>query len=793
MRIRFPAIAVSTSQETPVWRLWVFVVLLLTVVTVSPWFTALFFPPASTVVSTVITLLCMMAIRYRRLPVSAANPVVWALVLAAYMALTNLWAASALLSIQVTAMQVSAILFFVAVSQWGMRVGRLYTVAASIVGIALYIYGMGAEVGWWKAVDAVYGKHLLASVFEYHNTFGAIELAIAVFAVLARPTNKPHWGGNALAWVTFIIGLDAVLGSYSRVAWAFTPFALIAAFWIKARLEKSLWPVGVGVMSLIVSAASGVYAIKVLETASSKDFVLSALMAICGSAVLTVVETKYSGIIVSKNKLRITAGLFVVLIAAGLYILRHHLAHSAASITARLHSISLSSVSLQERFYYYRNALAIWKSSPVFGSGGATWTAKYQAFQTLPYVSEQVHSSVLDQLLNGGVIGLALELTVFALALATVVRGAQRLVNKEQRALLLASFMAAAVMLAHSCVDFDFAFGFYQYMFWGFLGLAMSMAFVALTLPETISKTPVSSATSGTEWKKMRDDNALRIARDKRLTQLKRSTIAVAAAVGGVTLALSGTLAAAQILTGDSTQPGQTIDSQLNLTQMASTLAPYSPDPYLSLAQYDMETAQSAQDPSLYRQAWNNVSAAAAVGPWDPTVQTRAAILAYNLGNGSAAVKFAQRAYRDAPFSSLGFRTLLGLTMWNGAATLKTNPQAGRAELQRVQYLYRLFVQQSKIVNLALFPTAIPLRNDAPIQVYRGASDYLLGHYRQSLAVMNPFLKLDRDQAAVNIYEIVTVLDDAKLHIATKASVFFKKQILANASVAAEYTYLLHA
>jgi len=839
---------VSKQDAEFVWRYWIFMALFLTVTAVSPWFIALFFAPISIVFATVITLLCLIAIRYRSLSVEPGNPVLWALIFAAYTVLTNLWAASLFESVQVTVLQASALLFFVAVSQRGRRIVSLVALIMPALGIALYVYGMGAEVGWWNALDAVYGKHLLASVFEYHNTFGAVELAITAFALVARPLiqhsrfergmlkqNWLAWATQALAWLAVVIGLDAVLGSYSRAVWALTPFALIAALWIRAKLEKSLWPVVSGVIALIVAVGSGIYAIKVLETGIAKDFLISILIALIGVAVVIVLEARMSGRSFNRRKVGIVSGVAALLTLAALYILRHHLAHSAGSIAARLHSISLGSVSLQERFYYYRNALGIWGNSPVFGSGGGTWVTKYSAFQTLPYISNQAHSSIIDQLLNGGIVGLALELIVFVMVIVVVVKGAKRTVDVKQRAMLLACFLAAAVMLAHSVADFDFAFGFYQYLFWGLAGLSVSIAIHAIkqeasqSVPdnavinaeqssqqvvgsgegilataqnvdvdgslagkETAATDIVTSTTkSGADWKKARDETILRESAKKRNVALSRVVMAGTGLVGAVTLILASTFSASQLMTQAVSRPGQSVASQLSLTQNALTLAPYNPSPYLALAQYDIQTAQSSRNSALYSQAWSDITAAAAYGSWDSGVQIQAALLAYSLGNSTAAVNFAESAYHDAHFSATAYRTLLGLTMWNGAALLKVNKSAGKAELNRVSLLYDRFIKESKVINLKLFPDAIPLQTDASMQVYLGASEYLLGHYHKSLAAMNPFLKSGRDQAAINLYEIVTVLDDAKLHIKTKASASYKRQILASPSVLPEYQYLL--
>jgi len=171
-------------------------------------------------------------------------------------------------------------------------------------------------------------------------------------------------------------------------------------------------------------------------------------------------------------------------------------------------------------------------------------------------------------------------------------------------------------------------------------------------------------------------------------------------------------------------------------------------------------------------------------------VQTSAALIAYQLGNDPLAVQWAQKSYADGRFNETYLRNLLGISMWYGAQQMKQNPAFGRQELEHVLQLYAAYHASESVINQKLFPDSTPLTEDASMQVYIGTADYLLHHYKESLAVMNPLLTADRDQAAVALYMIDTVLDDAALHQTTKTSKAYLTQILSQSAIAQEYNFL---
>lgn len=262
--------------------------------------------------------------------------------------------------------------------------------------------------------------------------------------------------------------------------------------------------------------------------------------------------------------------------------------------------------------------------------------------------------------------------------------------------------------------------------------------------------------------------------------------------VGVFTVLAAVSLTGMQIAQEQATLPANQAnpDAEYALAQTAASFAPYSATAQMDLAQYDFSTATSSNQPSLYNVALQEATAAASMSPWNAGVQSQASLIAYRLGNDPLALQWAERSYQDAHFDEADFRNMLGISMWAYAAQMKTNPRVAHAGLQSVLTLYERYHQSEHDINEHLFPDSTVLTEDASMQVYVATADYLLKDYARSLQVMNPLLTANRDQAAIALYMIDTVLDDAGLHKSSSESSLYLKQIEAVPSVRGEYNYL---
>lgn len=134
---------------------------------------------------------------------------------------------------------------------------------------------------------------------------------------------------------------------------------------------------------------------------------------------------------------------------------------AAVLLLVRARGIGPSST-VGARLIMYRDALRFAAEAPWLGRGGETWHSAYLAIQSSPYAGSQVHSGVLDLLLDLGAAGL----TVAAASLAAA--GVQIAIRSPR---LLAPFLA---LLLHAAVDFDMSYTLFRLLLLWLPALALA-------------------------------------------------------------------------------------------------------------------------------------------------------------------------------------------------------------------------------------------------------------------------------------------------------------------------------
>lgn len=134
---------------------------------------------------------------------------------------------------------------------------------------------------------------------------------------------------------------------------------------------------------------------------------------------------------------------------------------AAVLLLVRARGIGPSST-VGARLIMYRDALRFAAEAPWLGRGGETWHSVYLAIQSSPYAGSQVHSGVLDLLLDLGAAGL----TVAAASLAAA--GVQIAIRSPR---LLAPFLA---LLLHAAVDFDMSYTLFRLLLLWLPALALA-------------------------------------------------------------------------------------------------------------------------------------------------------------------------------------------------------------------------------------------------------------------------------------------------------------------------------
>ncbi len=711
---------------------------------VTPWYAGLFFTPSATIVVTLLLLGAIVALFRDEMDLHPARPALWVLMYGAYAMLTNLWATSVVLSLQVTLTAAAGAAVFVVAQRYGYAVRNVLVLLLLLLNPILYVFGMGAAVSWWSANNAVYGSHLLASVFQYHNTYGAVALAITALGLTAgyRGARCTVW--NFVGTLAFTTGLAAVVGTYSRVVWVYTPFVLLALFISRALLFKRKRVVWYDAALTLLGLASGYVTVKALQSGHAKDVVIALALLLVGSFLA---ERFLRPWVFERMDVRASRGVgigLVALLLLGGYLLRHHLSgHGSASILQRLHAISFHSVSLQERFYYYKNALAMWLASPLFGSGGNAWMSHFQAYQTLPYWSKQVHSVLFDQLLDGGVVQLLLFGVSISLGIAQTIRVLRAAETLREKMSALGFLLAALILLTHAFLDFDFSYAYYEVLFWMMLGLAGTVR--VAQEDAKIAQTPLAPL------------RAQRMARQRRM-QSYAITVALL-----VFFVFGGMMSGSQVAFGMMTTPGYTSKANLAEVQTSTALTPYDDNAEFTLAKFDYQMLQYGQGQAYGGQALAALRVAAATGAWDPSMLTQCAVLAYQMGDYTDALNWSQEAIGVGRFNQSAYENAMAIKLFVSARALKTDPAGAKQGLRGVTQLFQTLNKEAKVSDPALFPAEIPLTENATVQVYEGLTLALLGQYKTSESTLNPFLTANRDQPAVNLYLTAMAIDETGL------------------------------
>lgn len=136
-------------------------------------------------------------------------------------------------------------------------------------------------------------------------------------------------------------------------------------------------------------------------------------------------------------------------------------------IIGRINSINLNEkVSVGSRLTTYKDAYRVFKESPIIGRGGFAWDALYSAYQTELYYTSVVHNYLAQLAVELGSVGL-FGLIVLVVALFWEWFKAYKEKNTRQQVLIISS----GAILAHSFIDFDFAFLSIQLLFVSTLAL----------------------------------------------------------------------------------------------------------------------------------------------------------------------------------------------------------------------------------------------------------------------------------------------------------------------------------
>lgn len=330
----------------------------------------------------------------------------------------------------------------------------------------------------------------LTAVFQYANAYAGF-LIIPLLCGLYLIVVSRRWYVTAVHAFMLVPVLLSFFLTLSRGGLVMLPFIMLAflpflSFAKQVRFFAYLL-IGSAVSFLITDKIKAVAMevtnlmlerrgpdFKVKETLSVFDplsfsgWSLLLIASIAASAVIVLVH-KFAMPYLDRGLSRISAakwsnlyvpGLIIVGIVLGVVLLA-----GGSSVTKllpealgkRVESINLQQHSVLERFTMYRDTFKSLADYPVFGAGGNAWSVLYPQYANNPYTINQVHSFVLQYMVETGVFGLLLLLLLvgsifYRFAKSYFAAGSD---DRERNLLFYAVVVA---ILFHSMMDFEMSY-----------------------------------------------------------------------------------------------------------------------------------------------------------------------------------------------------------------------------------------------------------------------------------------------------------------------------------------------
>ena len=139
------------------------------------------------------------------------------------------------------------------------------------------------------------------------------------------------------------------------------------------------------------------------------------------------------------------------------------------SIMFRLKDTFIKDSNNSLRAMYYMDALKLFNKSKLVGIGGEGFKARYQEVQSKPYVSSEVHSVPLQILVESGLVGFTVFMTLLVIISIITYRFCK---DKKQEGILYSLILI--VFIATSLFDLVFSFGIMIYLFAVIIGLIVN-------------------------------------------------------------------------------------------------------------------------------------------------------------------------------------------------------------------------------------------------------------------------------------------------------------------------------
>ncbi|BBI36186.1 O-antigen ligase family protein [Cohnella abietis] len=127
------------------------------------------------------------------------------------------------------------------------------------------------------------------------------------------------------------------------------------------------------------------------------------------------------------------------------------------AIRTRVENVNFQTHSVYERLTMYKDAIAIWKDSPLIGGGAGVWDALYEQHQSYSYMSGQTHGYLAQLLVEVGLIGIIIYVGFITTIVYAFIRF-YRKSDESERLKWVFYFTVPITILIHSLIDFEMSY-----------------------------------------------------------------------------------------------------------------------------------------------------------------------------------------------------------------------------------------------------------------------------------------------------------------------------------------------
>lgn len=335
-----------------------------------------------------------------------------------------------------------------------------------IAGLGVALAGLGTAYGTFNFNGAFVGG-LINSTLQYHNAVAIYLIAGGLLGFYLAVSLDNLWARLAVTAGTFLI-VTTAFGAGSRGAILVTPIVYfgLLLFIPREYKEKLLYNMLAVFIPFVITAKQTI-------NFGLHDAGYYWGWLILGALLSVGIHFGFERFIRFKagarKKYTLVAGsLVIVAIAVLIAVGGQKLMPSG--IANRLQNITMESA--QERFYFYGDALKLFKDYPAIGAGGGGWTSVYREYQSYLYHTTEVHSHPLQVLVETGVFGFTFFVLLWVGLLVTFIKIMfNKSVSNQVKAIAVTGFFAALAMGMHSAIDFTLSLGAAMFLMWSQFGI----------------------------------------------------------------------------------------------------------------------------------------------------------------------------------------------------------------------------------------------------------------------------------------------------------------------------------